>query len=82
MLSLHTVFIVPDNNLLLGTRQGHLLMYSLTSGNGNNQKYEVQILHYCKTISKKPIQQIEVIPGQQTIYGFKKIVRMLQKITI
>ncbi|KOB68907.1 Vam6/Vps39-like protein [Operophtera brumata] len=51
-----------DNNLLLGTRQGHLLMYSLSTGNDNNQKYEVQILHYCKTFSKKPIQQIEVIP--------------------
>lgn len=51
-----------DNNLLLGTRQGHLLMYSLSQTNGN-QKYELQLLQYCKNFSKKPIQQIEVIPG-------------------
>ncbi|XP_075976960.1 vacuolar protein sorting 39 [Anticarsia gemmatalis] len=50
-----------DNNLLLGTRQGHLLMYSLSMTNGN-QKYELQLLRYCKNFSKKPIQQIEVIP--------------------
>ncbi|XP_072931702.1 vam6/Vps39-like protein [Epargyreus clarus] len=50
-----------DGNLLLGTRQGHLLMYSL-SGNNGNQKYELQILRYCKNFSKKPIQQIDVIP--------------------
>lgn len=50
-----------DNNLLLGTRQGHLLMYSLSMTNGN-QKYESQLLRYCKNFSKKPIQQIDVIP--------------------
>lgn len=50
-----------DNNLLLGTRQGHLLMYSLSMMNGN-QKYELQLLRYCKSFSKKAIQQIEVIP--------------------
>ncbi|XP_045536807.1 vam6/Vps39-like protein [Papilio machaon] len=50
-----------DDNLLLGTRQGHLLMYSLSATNGN-QKYELQLLRYCKNFSKKPIQQIEVIP--------------------
>lgn len=50
-----------DGNLFLGTRQGHLLMYSLSSNNGN-QKYELQLLRYCKNFSKKPIQQIEVIP--------------------
>ncbi|XP_028156515.1 vam6/Vps39-like protein [Ostrinia furnacalis] len=50
-----------DGNLLLGTRQGHLLMYSLSSNNGN-QKYDIQLLRYCKNFSKKPIQQIDVIP--------------------
>ncbi|KAL0829175.1 hypothetical protein ABMA28_004014 [Loxostege sticticalis] len=50
-----------DGNLLLGTRQGHLLMYSLSSNNGN-QKYDLQLLRYCKNFSKKPIQQIDVIP--------------------
>ncbi|KAG6441076.1 hypothetical protein O3G_MSEX001642 [Manduca sexta] len=55
-----------DNNLLLGTRQGHLLMYSLSVNNGN-QKYEVQLLRYRKNFSKKPIQQIEVIPDENLL---------------
>ncbi|KAF9422936.1 hypothetical protein HW555_001479 [Spodoptera exigua] len=55
-----------DNNLLLGTRQGHLLMYSLSQTNGN-QKYELQLLRYCKNFSKKPIQQIEVIPEENLL---------------
>lgn len=50
-----------DNNLLLGTRQGHLLMYSLSPNDGN-QKYQLQLLRFRKNFSKKPIQQIEVIP--------------------
>ncbi|KAL4715769.1 hypothetical protein ACJJTC_006348 [Scirpophaga incertulas] len=49
-----------DGNLLLGTRQGHLLMYSLS--NNGNVKYELQLLQLHKNFSKKPIQQIDVIP--------------------
>ncbi|CAF4855845.1 unnamed protein product [Pieris macdunnoughi] len=49
-----------DGNLLLGTRQGHLLMYSLLM-NKDTQKYELKMIRYCKNFSKKPIQQIEVI---------------------
>lgn len=55
-----------DNNLLLGTRQGYLLMYTLSDTNGN-QKYEVKLLRYCKNFSKKPIQQIEVIPEESLL---------------
>nr|XP_021201535.2 vam6/Vps39-like protein [Helicoverpa armigera] len=55
-----------ENNLLLGTRQGHVLMYSLSQTNGN-QKYELQLLRYCKNFSKKPIQQIEVIPEKNLL---------------
>lgn len=55
-----------ENNVLLGTRQGHLLMYSL-SANNNNQKYQVQLLRYRKNFSKKPIQQIEVIPDDNLL---------------
>ncbi|CAH2041395.1 unnamed protein product, partial [Iphiclides podalirius] len=36
-------------------------MYSLSAINAN-QKYELRLLRYCKNFSKKPIQQIEVIP--------------------
>lgn len=66
---LFSTFDVLDGNLFLGTRQGHLLMYSLSSANGN-QKYELQLLRYCKGFSKKNIQQIEVIPGKFTDITF------------
>ncbi|CAK1543127.1 unnamed protein product [Leptosia nina] len=50
-----------DGNLLIGTRQGHLLMYSLFFNN-DTKKNELKMIRYCKNFSKKPIQQIEVIP--------------------
>ncbi|XP_053608252.1 vam6/Vps39-like protein [Plodia interpunctella] len=59
-----------DGNLLLGTRQGHLLMYSLSNTNNGNQsqgKYSLQLLRYCKNFSKKPIQQIDVIPEKNLL---------------
>ncbi|XP_028037182.1 vam6/Vps39-like protein [Bombyx mandarina] len=55
-----------ENNLLLGTRQGHLLMYSLSTNN-EEQKYQVHLLRYRKNFSKKPIQQIEVIPDENLL---------------
>ncbi|CAG9858629.1 unnamed protein product [Phyllotreta striolata] len=47
-----------DDNLLIGTRQGHLCMYSLLK---NDDKCEVQLMRYNKTFSKKAVQQLEVI---------------------
>ncbi|XP_045499853.1 vam6/Vps39-like protein [Colias croceus] len=55
-----------DGNLFLGTRQGHLLMYSL-SVNNDSKKYELKMLRYCKNFSKKPIQQIEIIPEDKLL---------------
>ncbi|XP_046488344.1 vam6/Vps39-like protein isoform X1 [Neodiprion pinetum] len=49
-----------DDNLLIGTRQGHLLMYSVPPK--SNDKQELQLLRYGKNFSKKPILQIEVVP--------------------
>ncbi|XP_041981477.1 vam6/Vps39-like protein [Aricia agestis] len=55
-----------DDYLFLGTRQGSLLMYSCNF-NRETQKYELQILQLLKTFSKKPIQQIEVIPEDKLL---------------
>ncbi|XP_044728700.1 vam6/Vps39-like protein [Chrysoperla carnea] len=55
-----------DDNLLVGTRQGHLLMYSVTQ-RSIDQTYDVRLLRYHKTFSKKPIQQLEVIPEYQQL---------------
>lgn len=58
--------LFSEDNLLVGTRQGHLLTYSVTQ-RSIDQKHEVQLLQYCKTFSKKPIQQLEVIPEYQLL---------------
>ncbi|XP_060532136.1 vam6/Vps39-like protein [Cylas formicarius] len=50
--------------LLVGTRQGHLFMYSLTK---NNSKWELTLMRYNKSFSKKTIQQLEVIPEQNLL---------------
>ncbi|GLV35804.1 Vacuolar protein sorting 39 [Carabus blaptoides fortunei] len=50
-----------DEILLVGTRQGHLLMYNVVP-RASDQKHDVQLMRYNKTFSKKPIQQLEVIP--------------------
>ncbi|XP_065215173.1 vam6/Vps39-like protein [Planococcus citri] len=49
-----------DENLLVGTKQGHLIMYSVTR-KSPDQKYEVQLLRYNKNFYRKPIQQLFVI---------------------
>ncbi|XP_014242813.1 vam6/Vps39-like protein [Cimex lectularius] len=46
-----------DDKLLIGTKQGHLLFYTIT--HGLNPKGE--LIRYCKTFSKKPISQIAAV---------------------
>lgn len=59
-------FIFPDDNLMVGTKQGHLLTYSVERRLGEH-KHEVQLLSYNRNFSKKPIQQLEVIPAYQLL---------------
>ena len=57
-----------ENNVLLGTRQGHLLMYSVQPQQNDN-KMDLQLLQYDKNFSKKPILQIEVVPEYQLLFS-------------
>lgn len=57
-----------DNNVLLGTRQGHLLMYAVEQNTSEN-KMDLQLLQYDKNFSKKPITQIDVIPEYQLLFS-------------
>lgn len=57
-----------DNNVILGTRQGHLLQYSIQS-NPEEGKIDLQLLQYNKTFSKKPIVQLEVIPELKILFS-------------
>lgn len=56
--------MLADDNLLVGTRQGHLLMYRVVP---NDEKNDVELMRYNKSFSKKPIQQLEVIPECQML---------------
>lgn len=55
-----------DDNLLVGTKVGHLLMYSISSRYSDN-KNEVHLLRYNRTFSKKPIQQLAVVQEHQLL---------------
>uniref|UniRef100_A0A8W7PS59 CNH domain-containing protein n=1 Tax=Anopheles coluzzii TaxID=1518534 RepID=A0A8W7PS59_ANOCL len=57
-----------DNKLILGTRQGHLLMYSFETNTETN-KLDLQLLQYDKNFSKKPITQIDVIPEYTLLFS-------------
>ncbi|XP_035892749.1 vam6/Vps39-like protein [Anopheles stephensi] len=57
-----------DNKLILGTRQGHLLMYSFEP-NAETNKLDLQLLQYDKNFSKKPITQIDVIPEYTLLFS-------------
>lgn len=49
-----------DDNLLIGTREGHLLMYNVPLNLDDTHK--LKLLRYSKNFSKKRIVQMEVVP--------------------
>ncbi|CAG9762236.1 unnamed protein product [Ceutorhynchus assimilis] len=63
--------------LLVGTRQGHLFMYSLEK---KEPKCELTLMRYDKYFSKKPIQQLEVIPEQDLLLSLTDNVVQLHDI--
>nr|CAG4651586.1 EOG090X0131 [Triops cancriformis] len=61
-----------EDRLLVGTKQGHLLMYSVLQSVSSpllssSTKCEVQLLGSNKYFSKKPIVQLQVIPEHQIL---------------
>lgn len=48
------------DSLLVGTRQGHLLLYGVKDGTGDN-RFEVELRSSNKLFSKKPILQLAVV---------------------
>ncbi|KAJ8895019.1 hypothetical protein PR048_000328, partial [Dryococelus australis] len=72
---------VSDDNVLIGTRQGHLLMYRVAYQYGD-QKHDVQLLRYNKTFSKKPIQQLDVIPDYQLLVSLTDNVVCVHDISV
>nr|CAG4640626.1 EOG090X0131 [Eulimnadia texana] len=70
-LPLHIECIAAyDDYLLVGTRQGHLLMYSIQQGvssTAGRSTCEVQLLRSNKYFSKKPVMQLDVVPEHQIL---------------
>ena len=54
-----------DGNIIVGTQQGHLLMYSIRAN--SDQKRDVTLLRSNKNFSRKPINQVAVVPEHQII---------------
>ena len=61
--------LIADELLLVGTHQGHLLMYSVLQGTDNAAipKCEVHLLRSNKYFAKKPIVQLAVVPEHQIL---------------
>ena len=76
LIVMNVVFLL-DDHLLVGTRQGHLLMYSVLQGtstdNSLSSKCEVHLLRSNKYFAKKPIQQLAVIPEHQILISLSGI---------
>ncbi|KAK9879568.1 hypothetical protein WA026_006636 [Henosepilachna vigintioctopunctata] len=53
------------DNLLIGTRQGFLFMYNIEPG--TEEKFNVQLMRFNKSFSKKSVNQLEVIPDYQLL---------------
>lgn len=56
----YIVLFISDDNLLIGTREGHLLMYNVPSVFDDSHKLE--LLRHSKNFNKKRINQIDVVP--------------------
>lgn len=54
--------------MILGTRQGHLLMYTVDL-NSSDSRMELTLLQFDKNFSKKPILQVEVIPEYNLLFS-------------
>ncbi|XP_068220684.1 vam6/Vps39-like protein isoform X3 [Palaemon carinicauda] len=54
-----------EDNLVVGTRQGHLLMYAVTET--SQGRWDVSLLCSNKNFSRKPISQVQVVPEHQII---------------
>ncbi|XP_045614549.1 vam6/Vps39-like protein [Procambarus clarkii] len=68
-----------DGNLVVGTRQGHLLMYTVTPG--TTRRWDVALLCSNKNFSRKPIVQVAVIPEHQIIVSLSDNVVSIHDLT-
>ena len=58
----HCCACFADDNLLIGTREGRLLMYNVPSKTKSDENHKLELLRYSKSFNKKRIIQIDVVP--------------------
>ena len=56
------LFVVSDNTLLVGTKQGQLLVYTVQPTGSHEPRFNVLLERANKAFSKKPITQLAVVP--------------------
>lgn len=77
MFSMQLVF--TDNRVILGTRQGHLIMYSVETKE-KEQEAELDLWQYDKNFSKKPVVQLAVVPGEELLFSLSDSTISVHKI--
>ncbi|XP_006825770.1 vam6/Vps39-like protein [Saccoglossus kowalevskii] len=66
--------------LLVGTKQGHLLVYSIKSASGD-ERFAVNLLRSNKSFAKKPIQQLTCVPEFQILISLSDNVISVHDLT-
>lgn len=56
-----------DDRVLVGTRQGQLLLYRVRILSSGSSSCDIQLLRSNKNFSRRPISQIDTIPEHQTL---------------
>ncbi|KAB7494307.1 Vam6/Vps39-like protein, partial [Armadillidium nasatum] len=69
-----------DGNLVVGTKQGHLLMYSINSDSTSRMK--INLLRSNKNFSRKPITQIAVVPEHQILISLSDQMISIHDLTV
>ncbi|KAK7078072.1 Vam6/Vps39-like protein, partial [Halocaridina rubra] len=68
------------DNLVVGTRQGHLLMYAVTET--SQGRWDVSLLCSNKNFSRKPILQVQVVPEHQIIVSLSDNMISVHDLTV
>ena len=67
-------FCYAGDTLLVGTRQGHLLVYSVRPSHGlPDRAFDTALERSNKSFAKKPITQLEVVPEYHIVVSISGI---------
>ncbi|CAH1791977.1 unnamed protein product [Owenia fusiformis] len=71
-----------DDKLLVGTKQGHLLVYTVSPIPGNETSFNVSLERSNKAFSKKPITQLVAVPEAQILISLSDNVVSVHDLTV